>query len=92
MGDGSSALGDAVARPRDDRQQDLLQPALEEIIDLGHPLVRLAREIDWDFLKTATIGTKKAIKWSLPIFQACRPLGGTAIGGATKVAAARTRR
>jgi IS5 family transposase len=23
---------------------------LEEIIDLGHPLVRLAREIDWGFL------------------------------------------
>ena len=47
---GSSALGDAVARPRDDRQRDLLRPALEEIIDLGHPLVRLAREIDWGFL------------------------------------------
>ena len=29
---------------------DLLRPALEEIIDLGHPLVRLAREIDWGFL------------------------------------------
>jgi IS5 family transposase len=39
-----------VARPRDDRQKDLLRPALEEIIDLGHPLVRLAREIDWGFL------------------------------------------
>jgi IS5 family transposase len=43
-------LGDAVARPRDDRQKDLLRPALEEIIDLGHPLVRLAGEIDWGFL------------------------------------------
>ena len=50
LGSGSSALGDAVARPRDDRQKDLLRPALEEIIDLGHPLVRLAREIDWGFL------------------------------------------
>ena len=50
LGGGSSALGDAVARPRDDRQKDLLRPALEEIIDLGHPLVRLAREIDWGFL------------------------------------------
>jgi IS5 family transposase len=49
-GGGSSALGDVVARPRDDRQKDLLRPALEEIIDLGHPLVRLAREIDWGFL------------------------------------------
>jgi len=49
-GGGSSALGDAVAKPRDDRQKDLLRPALEEIIDLGHALVRLAREIDWGFL------------------------------------------
>jgi IS5 family transposase len=39
-----------VARPRDDRQKDLLRPALDEIIDLGHRLVRLAREIDWGFL------------------------------------------
>jgi IS5 family transposase len=43
-------LGDAVARPRDDRQKDLFRPALEEIINLDHPLVRLAREIDWGFL------------------------------------------
>jgi IS5 family transposase len=43
-------LGDAMAKPRDDRQKDLLRPALEAIIDLGHPLVRLAREIDWGFL------------------------------------------
>jgi len=35
---------------RDNRQKDLLRgPALEEIVDLGHPLVRLAREIDWGF-------------------------------------------
>ena len=39
-----------MARPRDDRQKDLLRPALEEIIDLDHALVRLAREIDWGFL------------------------------------------
>jgi len=39
---GSFALGDAMAKPRDDRQKDLLRPALEAIIDLGHPLVRLA--------------------------------------------------
>ena len=39
-----------MARPRDDRQKDLLRPALEDIIDLGHPLVQLAREIDWGFL------------------------------------------
>ena len=39
-----------MSKPRDDRQKDLLRPALDEIIDLGHPLARLAREIDWDFL------------------------------------------
>ncbi len=39
-----------MAKPRDDRQKDLLRPALEEIIDLGHPLVRLARAIDWRFV------------------------------------------
>jgi hypothetical protein len=54
-----------MAKPRDDRQRDLLRPALEAIIDLGHPPVRLAleaiidlghppvrlaREIDWQFL------------------------------------------
>jgi IS5 family transposase len=39
-----------MAKPRDDRQKDLLRPALEEIIDLGHPLARLGRAIDWTFL------------------------------------------
>ena len=39
-----------MAKPRDDRQKDLLRPALEDIIDFGHPLARLAREIDWTFL------------------------------------------
>jgi transposase, IS5 family len=40
----------AMSRPRDDRQKDLLRPALEQIIDLKHPLARLAVEIDWGFL------------------------------------------
>ena len=39
-----------MARPRDDRQPDLFRPALEQIIDMGHPLVRLAGKIDWGFL------------------------------------------
>jgi transposase, IS5 family len=39
-----------MAKPRDDRQKDLLKPALAEIIDLGHPLARRTREIDWGFL------------------------------------------
>jgi IS5 family transposase len=41
-----------MAKPRDERQRDLLKPALDQIIDLGHPLVRLAGQIDWDFLDT----------------------------------------
>jgi len=40
-----------MAHPRDDRQKDLFRPALEQIIDMGHPLVRLAQETDWDFLE-----------------------------------------
>ena len=42
--------GTAMSQPRDDRQDDLFRPALEEIINLRHPLVRLAAEIDWSFL------------------------------------------
>ncbi len=41
-----------MARPRDERQKDLLRPSLDQIIDLGHPMVRLAGLIDWDFLHT----------------------------------------
>ena len=47
---GHQRWGGAMAKPRDNRQKDLLRPALEDIIDLAHPLVRLAREIDWRFL------------------------------------------
>jgi hypothetical protein len=39
-----------MSKPRDERQKDLFRPALDKIIDLGHPLVRLAGEIDWEFL------------------------------------------
>jgi transposase, IS5 family len=39
-----------MSKPRDDRQNDLFRPALDQIINLGHPLVRLAAEIDWNFL------------------------------------------
>jgi transposase, IS5 family len=41
-----------MARPRDERQKDLLKPALDQIINLSHPMVRLAGLIDWDFLHT----------------------------------------
>jgi IS5 family transposase len=40
-----------MSKLRDERQKDLFRPALEQIIDMGHPLVRLAGEIDWGFLE-----------------------------------------
>ncbi len=39
-----------MSKPRDTRQKDLLRPPLDQIIDLSHPLARLAREIDWGLL------------------------------------------
>ncbi len=39
-----------MSRPRDDRQDNLFQPSLETIINPRHPLVRLAGEMDWDFV------------------------------------------
>jgi hypothetical protein len=37
-----SALGGAMAKPLDERQKDLLWPALEGIIDFGRTMLRLA--------------------------------------------------
>ena len=39
-----------MSKPRDDRQVELFRPALDAIIDLRHPLVRLAAELDWEFV------------------------------------------
>jgi IS5 family transposase len=36
---------------RDTGQSDLLRSRLDAIIDIGHPLVKLARTIDWSFLE-----------------------------------------
>ena len=36
--------------PRDSGQHDLLRSRLDQIIDAGHALAKLARTIDWDFL------------------------------------------
>jgi transposase, IS5 family len=39
-------------RPKERRetgQSDLLRSRLDAIIDMGHPLVKLARTIDWPF-------------------------------------------
>jgi IS5 family transposase len=42
--------GMTMSEPRDERQNDLFRPALDQIINLDHPLVRLAGTIDWEFL------------------------------------------
>ena len=49
-GTDSEIRGDRMARPRDNRQADLLRPQLDQIINLKHSLVRLAEQIDWQFL------------------------------------------
>jgi hypothetical protein len=35
-----------MSQPHDERQKDLFRPALNEIIDMDHPLVRLAGAIE----------------------------------------------
>jgi IS5 family transposase len=44
---------------RDERQKDLVRPALDSIIDLHHPLVRLAQRIEWAFLERRLGGVYK---------------------------------
>ena len=39
-----------MSKPRDERQKDFFRPALDQIIDLKHPLVLLAEKIDWRFI------------------------------------------
>jgi transposase, IS5 family len=46
----TARFGGTMSQPRDDRQDDLFRSSLEAIINLRHPLVRLAAEINWDFL------------------------------------------
>jgi IS5 family transposase len=67
---------------RDDHQQDLLRPALAAVIDLGHPLVRLAREIDWEFLdrRLADVCTYGAGQPPLPTRLVASVKGGAKAG------------
>src|SRR5215472_13431003 len=41
---------------RDSRQSDLFKARLDQIVDMGHPLARLAASIDWVFLER-TLGS-----------------------------------
>jgi transposase, IS5 family len=50
------ALAEGSMRPRGRREsgeQDLFRARLDQIIDMDHALVRLARTIDWGFLEEA---------------------------------------
>lgn len=60
-----------MGMPRDERQKELFRPALDKIIDMRHPLVRLAGEIDWSFLE----GRFGAV---LPVWPWPAAFGGTA--------------
>ncbi len=53
------AIVDAIKRinmrpkePRNSDAHDLFRSRLDQIVDLDHPLAKLARVIDWDFLVT----------------------------------------
>ncbi len=38
---------------RDSGQKDLFRARLDQIVDMSHPVARLARPIDWGFLETS---------------------------------------
>jgi len=42
---------DAITRTAGQREQDLFRSRLDQIIDMDHALVKLARTIDWRFLE-----------------------------------------
>src|SRR3981189_1562395 len=50
------AVGRAMSQPRDDRQDDLFRSSLEAIINLRHPLVRLAAETNGIFWRSFQFG------------------------------------
>ena len=58
-----------MSKPRDERQKDLFRPDLEQIIDMGHPLVRLAGEIDW---ATWSGASPRSVRRA-PASRRCRP-------------------
>jgi len=37
--------------PRETGEQDLVRSRLDQIIDMNHPLAKLARTVDWQFLE-----------------------------------------
>ena len=51
---------------RDSGQKDLFRARLDQIVDMGHPLAKLAATIDWGFLEAAVrrglLGRARAIR------------------------------
>ena len=43
---------------RDSGQNDLFRARLDQIVDLDHPLAKLARAIDWRFLEERFGGSR----------------------------------
>ena len=75
-------------RPRERREtseQDLFRSRLDQIIDMNHALVKLARAIDWRFLeeKFGAIYTDKPGQPPLPtrLMAACRRGSVRLLGG-----------
>jgi len=49
---------------RDSGQQDLLRSRLDQIVDPKHPLVQLARRVDWQFLEQRFGESLRRPAWS----------------------------
>ena len=52
-------------RPRERREtgeQDLFRSRLDQIIDMGHALVKLARAIDWRFLEEGSARSTPTVR------------------------------
>jgi hypothetical protein len=80
-----------MSKPLDDRQNDLFAPPLAKIINLRHPLVRLAAETDWPFFgrrfgavlprATTTIadaalpGSSSSSTWTTSPMRSCPSVG-----------------
>ncbi|WP_143011907.1 hypothetical protein [Sphingomonas sp. YR710] len=45
-------MGRKPTERRETGQRDMFRSRLDQIIDMGHPLVRLVGKIDWTFLES----------------------------------------
>ncbi len=64
-----------MSNPRDKRQKDLLHPALDQVVDPGHPLVSLVQKIDWHVIDEGRPSRHSAdpVRW--PVNRARRVSG-----------------